>query len=217
MMDTPGVKKWVQHNFFRKVDSTDTTRGAQDANRPLALSALGKLNAAVLSGIAVLSTLYVDGLLRVRQTGSARYRSDWYVVGAKAYLNAYDDTGAVDLPFSLTCTYFQLTGAIGEAWIPLTYTNGGGTTWADFGGGTQAGQYKKFGDLVFLRGLCTRTAGAGTTIATLPSGYRPTSTHLIGVAANGAFGVIQIDSFGAISVPVGAPWISLDIPPFSVL
>ena len=62
-------------------------------------------------------------------------------------------------------------GTLGGAWTGLSY----GTGWVDYGGGYQAGQYKKVGDLVFLRGLVRRTttSAGDITIGTLPAGYRP--------------------------------------------
>ena len=112
----------------------------------------------------------------------------------------------------------SLLGSFG-AWIPLAYTNSGGTTWTDFASGFQIGQYRKFGDLVFVRGLAKRTAGAGTTIATLPADYRPvTYTQLFGTKASGGIARIDIATSGAIidADAVGATWITLNLV-FSIL
>ncbi len=59
----------------------------------------------------------------------------------------------------------------GTAWAVLSYSNG----WSDFGGGYQAGQYSKDGTgRVWLRGIIKGgTLTGGTTILTLPSGFRP--------------------------------------------
>ncbi len=113
----------------------------------------------------------------------------------------------------------SLLGSFG-AWTALTYTNSGGTTWANFAGGFQVGQYRKVGDLVFVRGLAKRTAGTGTTIATLPAGYRPaTYTQLFDSRASGGACRVDIDTGGNIVDigDVGATWISLNLPPFSIL
>lgn len=102
---------------------------------------------------------------------------------------------------------------MGDGWKSLSYTNGGGTTWTDFGGGWQVGQYKKVGDLVFVRGLGKRTAGSGATIATLPSGYRPASyTQLFVTLTDGGVGQIDVGTGGDMSLAAGtAGWVSLNV------
>ena len=100
------------------------------------------------------------------------------------------------------------------AWTNLSF----GTGWADFAGGYQTGQYRKIGDMVYLRGLCKRTAGVGTTIATLPTGHRPPLTSLNQVEATGGLGRIDIYTTGELNLTAGtATYVSLsDIPPFSI-
>ncbi len=107
----------------------------------------------------------------------------------------------------------QVHGKLGEAWQALPYTNAGGTTWADFGGGFQVGEYKKLGDLVFVRGLAAQTSGAGTTIATLPAGYRPaTYTQLFVTLTNGGVGRVDIGTGGAIALSSGGTaWVALNL------
>jgi hypothetical protein len=54
------------------------------------------------------------------------------------------------------------------AWTGVTFSNG----WSNFGTGYQLAQYRKVGDMVYVRG--TITGGAAGTIAfTLPTGFRP--------------------------------------------
>jgi len=102
---------------------------------------------------------------------------------------------------------------MGDGWKSLPYTNGGGTTWTDFGSGWQVGQYKKVGDLVFVRGLGKRTAGSGATIATLPSGYRPASyTQLFVTLTDGGVGRIDVGTGGDMSLVTGtAGWVALNV------
>lgn len=107
---------------------------------------------------------------------------------------------------------FQAT-SLGSTWTSFSYGSG----WGSLGSGFQTGAYKKVGDLVILRGIVTRTSGSSTTIATLPSGYRPTATSICTVLANGGYGAVNIDSSGVISLSVGIPWISLDNIVFSTL
>ncbi len=109
----------------------------------------------------------------------------------------------------------SLLGSFG-AWTGLTYTNAGGTTWTDYGGAFQIGQYRKVGDLVFVRGLAKRTAGAGTTIAILPAGYRPplyTYTQLFSSLCSGGACRVDIDTSGNIVDigGVGGTWIALNL------
>ncbi len=112
----------------------------------------------------------------------------------------------------LTADKIVITGNLGS-WSSLPYTNGGGTTWTDFGSGHQVGQYKKVGDLVFVRGLCKRTAGSGATIATLPSGYRPASyDQLFVTMTDGGVGRIDVGTGGDMSLVAGtAGWVSLNV------
>lgn len=102
---------------------------------------------------------------------------------------------------------------MGDGWKSLSYTNSGGTTWTDYGGGWQVGQYKKVGDLVFVRGLGKRTAGSGATIATLPSGYRPASySQLFVTLTDGGVGRIDVGTGGDMSLVAGtAGWVALNL------
>lgn len=56
------------------------------------------------------------------------------------------------------------------AWANATLANG----WTNYGGGAQVLQYRKIGDIVYLRGsLKSPGGGAPVTITTLPAGFRP--------------------------------------------
>jgi hypothetical protein len=111
----------------------------------------------------------------------------------------------------------SLHGSFG-AWTNLTYTNSGGTTWTDYGGVYQPGQYRIVGDMVYIRGLCKRTAGAGGVIATLPAGVRPVNRTLMIAMTNTGEGQIDIYSDGTINlISGGATFVSLNYPPFSIL
>ena len=126
----------------------------------------------------------------------------------------------VDLTADQVAAIVNAATGLGSTWTALPYTTGA-TTWADFvTGGHQVGQYKKFGDLVFLRGLVKRTSGSGTTIATLPSGYRPASyVQLYNALTDGGAVRVDVNTDGTITLPGGGSpaWISLLLPPFSVL
>lgn len=59
-----------------------------------------------------------------------------------------------------------------STWLALTLLNG----WLNFPGG-QAIQYRKIGDIVYVRGqVKPGTIGAGTALFTLPVGFRPPTT-----------------------------------------
>jgi hypothetical protein len=76
-------------------------------------------------------------------------------------------------------------------------------SWAAFGGGYQAPQYRRVGDTVEIRG-----AVAGGTIGlaafTLPSGYRPPAGLEVATVSNSLFGVLGVGATGAVTPAVGA-------------
>jgi len=114
------------------------------------------------------STINIGGLgaksiIASNTTGSALVANDLLASGV--YTLEYDGTN------------FRKIGGPDGAWTGLTYSNG----WGDFGGGNQAGQFRKAmnGD-VCIRGLLAfGTQTAGTTIATLPVGYRPVASNVM--------------------------------------
>ncbi|MBK8467762.1 MAG: hypothetical protein IPL32_18275 [Chloracidobacterium sp.] len=101
------------------------------------------------------------------------------------------------------------------AWNNLSFGSG----WANYGGGWQGGQYRKIGDMVYLRGLVARTSGVGTIIATLPAGHYPPVQMLNQVNGTDAHARVDITTSGVMTLAAGTPtYISLnDIPPFSVI
>lgn len=124
-------------------------------------------------------------------------------------LVAYNSSGAVAAELSLDGGggVISAIGAIGEAWTNASYNTG----WGSYGGGYHVAQYKKFGDLVFLRGTVVRSSGSATTIFTLPSGYRPTNSMMFSQLANDAVARIAINSSGNVVLQAGAatPWVNL--------
>jgi len=67
----------------------------------------------------------------------------------------------------------------GTGWTDTGLSWGESGDWSDFGGSEQELQFKRVGDLVFLRGLVKTSATQSnpTTIATLPAGYWPPASH----------------------------------------
>ena len=78
-------------------------------------------------------------------------------------------------------------------WIGLAYGSG----WSTYDGTYMPGGYRKVGDEVQVRGL-VKCSGVGTTIATLPVGYRPPYHHLymnwgVWVGGTGGRGAVRLD------------------------
>jgi len=100
-----------------------------------------------------------------------------------------------------------ITGSTG-AWTDFTFNTG----WGNFGSGFVEGEYKKVGDLIFLRGLVGRTSGSATTIATLPSGYRPLAGVLTAQMSDSGIARIDVGNDGNITHNSGGTtWVSLNI------
>lgn len=123
-----------------------------------------------------------------------------------------DASGNFDI--AVSGGYTQFGGRLGGAWAGLSFGSG----WANYGGAYQTGQYKKVGDLVLLRGLVARTSGVGTTIATLPSGYRPLAQCLYIMNTDTGVGRLDIQTDGQIIATAGGTgWVQLDNLSFSVV
>ena len=97
-----------------------------------------------------------------------------------------------------------------EAWIAPTLLNG----WVNFGGGNADAGYMKdeFG-FIHLKGLISSgTTTAGTTIFTLPVGYRPAVSLYFVVADSNGFGKLFVNANGfvAIEADVNSIYLSLN-------
>jgi len=115
---------------------------------------------------------------------------------------------------ALSGGYTQFGGRLGGAWTGLSFGSG----WTSYGSSYQTGQYKKVGDLVLLRGLVARTSGVGTTIATLPAGYRPPAQCLYTIHTNTGDGRLDVQTDGQIILAAGgSDYVQLDGLSFSVL
>lgn len=86
---------------------------------------------------------------------------------------------------------------LGADWVSFTLVN----SWVNYGGAYQVAQYRKIGDIVYLRG--TIKSGASTACG-LPVGCRPAATVQFVVPANGAYGQLVIDATGNILPAVGS-------------
>lgn len=83
---------------------------------------------------------------------------------------------------------------IGLTWSALTFYNDGTTVYSSLNDGTyQPGRYKKFGDMVFLEGVCRRVSGTGLSIAQLPAGFRPVMRQIFYTIGGAASAGLRID------------------------
>ena len=170
--------------------------------------------------------LEIAGVFEARYDANQRYAIGLQPLSGQAAIYAYDYTGAAYTQLLIDASTISLrpngdgskalsvdssgnvsiAGRLGEAWNGLSFGSG----WANFGSGFSNGELKKIGDMVFLRGMVYRFTGSGTTIGTLPSGYRPPSTGLFNVQTNTGPGRVDIDSAGSIThVSGGTSWVSL--------
>jgi len=109
------------------------------------------------------------------------------------------------------CSFEMMFVEVGAAvsWTTLTFQN----SWVQYPGFSPA-TFTKFPDgMVKVKGLITNgTVTPGTVIATLPVGYRPSSSLIFAVAAANAVGRIDINGDGTIVAMnyISNNWTSLD-------
>lgn len=110
-------------------------------------------------------------------------------------------------------------GAQSPAWISVQGGVGYQPGWADrtFSGIFHGAQYRKVGDIVYLRGLVVRAAGTNQPIFDLPVGYLPTKQGTFIADAGGAFGEVQVTPAGVVLCTIGTVtnYLSLDGVSFS--
>lgn len=118
----------------------------------------------------------------------------------------YDVVPTVD-GYAYTQPWDASAGAL-EAWIAPTLTS----PWVNFGGVFQAAKYRKTSEgLVMISGVVTG-GSSGSTIFTLPVGYRPAASLLFASMSNYAIARLDVTAAGAVSaVTVSAgSWCSLE-------
>jgi len=102
-------------------------------------------------------------------------------------------------------------GSLGS-WSSLSF----GAGWGNY---TPAGYatcaYRRFGDLVMVKGLALLSSGTNATIGTLPAGYRPPTNGQVIKTVHASTGVIRVDitPAGAINVVGGATtsmWVAIN-------
>lgn len=151
------------------------------------------------------------------QNTQANGRSWWLYSGAAGIAQNFGiyDQNAGSYRMTIDSNGYTQFVNIGEAWANVTFNTG----WGDYGGSYQTAQYKKFGDLVIIRGLVVRSSGSSTTIFTLPVGYRPPAFIVTPIVSNDAFGYITVGTSGNVILSIGSPtvWVSLSTIVFSTL
>lgn len=233
-MAASGTSKKNLAKYFIRSNGTANTLGASIAANSNSITGIANLS---IGGTATPAPLTVDGAARIRQSGTVRYRSEWVIVGGISNINAYDDTGAAYIPLyvdgspvrlrvgSSSTDYAELNssgdwvindgnltitnGRAGEAWSNVSFNTG----WGNFGGIYRTGQYKKLGDLVFLRGFVKRSSGSSTTMFTLPSGYRPSQQEILTSSSADAWCRVDIETDGDVVIFTGGDptnWVSLN-------
>lgn len=92
--------------------------------------------------------------------------------------------------------------------------------WANYGSGYQVAQYRKIGDIVYLRGFIKGTVNANT-IFILPAGFRPVAyVHTIGPNGSaGGWSQIRVGPGGDLvnMIGDGSTWVSIDMVSFSTV
>lgn len=95
------------------------------------------------------------------------------------------------------------------SWNDLSLSSG----WAPLGGGNQPPQFGKTQGAVELRGMIAGgTITAGTTLFTLPEGYRPQYGTVVGTAGSGGSVQLRVQSTGVVEIaapPVDNSYLSL--------
>lgn len=96
---------------------------------------------------------------------------------------------------------WDLVSAVATAWTAPTLLN----SWVNFGGVYVGAAYRKVGDMVQLRGsIKNGTVTAGTTIYTLPVGFRPPATHVFATLdGNNAISRFDVDASGNVAIQTG--------------
>lgn len=161
--------------------------------------------------------------LTTNATGSAATDGLYLGYNGAGYLWNYENT---DLNFAtnnaLAATlapggHLTLQGRAGEAWTALTLNSGG--NWANYGAPYMDGAYKKFGDIIMVRGTVKRTSGSDALIATLPAGYRPTGYGFFPSIGDNVIAGIEIRSDGSIRLGAGTAltYVALDGITFSTV
>lgn len=98
------------------------------------------------------------------------HAASWAAATLKSW-NAGDTLTAADLNANFTALNDEVTALQGTAWTAVTFESG----WSNNAAGSTFAnvEYRKKGDLVYLRGIAERMTGTNRVVFTLPVGFRP--------------------------------------------
>lgn len=86
-----------------------------------------------------------------------------------------------------------------QAWTAVTFAN----SWVDFGAPYNVCQYRKIGDITYLRGLM-KSGTVGATCFTLPAGFRPPVDLYFITVSNSVAAPFIVASSGACQLATGS-------------
>lgn len=129
------------------------------------------------------------------------YSNAWYALQGLYYPTSYSATGT-------TCATVAMH--VDDGWCNITLQNG----WVFYGAPYSTPQYTRSSDgLVVLKGLIrSGTATDGTTLFTLPAGYRPSQRLLLSSEDNGSWARIDVLPNGLVTIQSNgnSAWLALD-------
>lgn len=98
------------------------------------------------------------------------------------------------------------SSGLGTNWLDPSFQNG----WVNFGSGNpNVGYLKDSLGFVHIQGV-VKNGTNGTTIFTLPVGFRPMNNLIIPCVSNGAFAILQIFSNGSVTCGGSNVYVTMD-------
>ncbi len=148
------------------------------------------------------------GLYLQNSTGSVTISLDSSGI---QHLNGATPTGTLTMS-TVNVTNVYASGSVGNSWANLSF----GTGWTNYGGGYASCQYRRFGNIVFVKGLANLSSGTNSSIGYLPSGYFPSANNRMIFSLETSLGSKRIDvaTDGTISVVGGATtgmWVAINL------
>jgi hypothetical protein len=121
--------------------------------------------------------------IHAANAGSIPYPSYLWIAHNGTTIMSIGADGNTDIDSSLSVNSLSVGSTAGSlgSWTNVSFGSG----WGNYSSGYQTCQYRRFGDVVMLRGLAVLNSGTAVVITTLPAGYRPTAGRLIFITAAG--------------------------------
>lgn len=155
-----------------------------------------------------ISSPVVYGISNSAANGSNNSQVDGNVINLSGFSGA--SPVAVNVADWASRSFTEAAGQ-DSGWVAASFQNG----WGNLGGAYQTVAYRKVGGVVYLRGLAAGgTTTDGTSVFTLPTGFRPSATEAFPIA-NAASPTndtrIEITAAGAVTVygPVNNSYVGL--------